>query len=429
MVRPTPGGDRALLPGQCRDARLRPGAAPRGPRRRRRPPDRSRGRRGGARAPRRGRTRAGGSPARSAGSWPSGAAGPARWPPRSPTCAAPPPRATAPPCSSPSWSRARSATHPRWSGCSATTSSGRSTGRRPALPADERDEAADVLADAAVGYWAAGVLPPLVRRELTGAYDRAVERGLVAVPAVGADLGPAAGELAALLDGVRELDEAGRAAWRTAVDEGRARAPALGHGHARGLLGGARLRAHPRPRDGAAARRPGLPRRRLRPARRRRRRLERRRRAASRAWPWATCSTRGPRRSCRRPCAASPAPEPPVPAPREVTASSDRPLTRRATGLRRAPGTSAPRGGDQRIPRTVRRPSPPLSTHGRIADLDHSGPVADELRNEFDPALSFRSRDGRISSCRHRRRPLPEPPAEPDPQRPLKGRSPVPIQK
>jgi hypothetical protein len=25
--------------------------------------------------------------------------------------------------------------------------------------------------------------------------------------------------------------------------------------------------------------------------------------------------------------------------------------------------------------------------------LDHSGPVADELRNEFDPGLSFRSRD------------------------------------
>jgi hypothetical protein len=37
---------------------------------------------------------------------------------------------------------------------------------RPAgeLPADERDEAVGVLADAAVGYWAAGVLPPLVRR-------------------------------------------------------------------------------------------------------------------------------------------------------------------------------------------------------------------------------------------------------------------------
>ena len=89
------------------------------------------------------------------------------------------------------------------------------------LPADERDEAVAVLADAAVGYWAAGVLPPLVRRELTGPYDRVIERGQVAPPTVGEDLGPAAAELAALLDAVRELDEGGRAAWRTAVDEGR----------------------------------------------------------------------------------------------------------------------------------------------------------------------------------------------------------------
>ncbi|MFD2091256.1 hypothetical protein [Blastococcus deserti] len=90
------------------------------------------------------------------------------------------------------------------------------------LPAEERDEAADVLADAAVGYWAAGVLPPLVRRELTGSFDRAVEGGGVAVPVVGDDLGPAARELAGLLDAVRRLDDAGRAAWRAAVDAGRA---------------------------------------------------------------------------------------------------------------------------------------------------------------------------------------------------------------
>jgi len=89
------------------------------------------------------------------------------------------------------------------------------------LDADERDEATGVLADAAVGYWAAGVLPPLVRRELTGAYDRAVDRGLAA-PAVGGELGPAAEELAALLDSIRTLDDAGRAAWRAAVDEERA---------------------------------------------------------------------------------------------------------------------------------------------------------------------------------------------------------------
>ncbi|MGY1803302.1 hypothetical protein ACI78T_08475 [Blastococcus sp. SYSU D00922] len=89
------------------------------------------------------------------------------------------------------------------------------------LPAEDRDEAVDVLADAAVGYWAAGVLPPLVRRELTGPYDRAAERGLVAVPAVGAELGPSSDELAELLAGIRDLDDAGRSAWRAAVDEGR----------------------------------------------------------------------------------------------------------------------------------------------------------------------------------------------------------------
>ncbi len=89
------------------------------------------------------------------------------------------------------------------------------------LSPDERDEAADVLADAAVGYWAAGVLPPLVRRELTGPFDRAVER-LPAVPAFEDDLGTAGGELAGLFQAIRGLDEAGRAAWRTAVDEGRA---------------------------------------------------------------------------------------------------------------------------------------------------------------------------------------------------------------
>jgi hypothetical protein len=90
------------------------------------------------------------------------------------------------------------------------------------LGPEERDEVLDVLADAALGYWAAGVLPPLVRRELTGPFDRAVERGLLSAPVVGDDLGPAAAELAGLLDALRGLDDAGRAAWRTAVDEGRA---------------------------------------------------------------------------------------------------------------------------------------------------------------------------------------------------------------
>jgi hypothetical protein len=83
------------------------------------------------------------------------------------------------------------------------------------LSDDEWDEAADVLADAAVGHWAAGVLPPLVRRELTGPFDRALDRAAVPAPPVDAGL-------AELLDAVRTLDGPGRAAWRAAVDEGRA---------------------------------------------------------------------------------------------------------------------------------------------------------------------------------------------------------------
>ena len=87
---------------------------------------------------------------------------------------------------------------------------------------DEWTEASDVLADAALGYWAAGVLPPLVRRELTGAFDRVVDVASVSLPAIGDDLGPVASELAGLLEGIRTLDDSGRGRWRTAVDEGRA---------------------------------------------------------------------------------------------------------------------------------------------------------------------------------------------------------------
>jgi hypothetical protein len=90
------------------------------------------------------------------------------------------------------------------------------------LDADVLAEAADVLADAALGHWAAGVLPPLVRRELTLPFDRILDRGALPAPTIGADLGPATGELADLLDALRGLDDAGRSAWRAAVDEGRA---------------------------------------------------------------------------------------------------------------------------------------------------------------------------------------------------------------
>jgi hypothetical protein len=90
------------------------------------------------------------------------------------------------------------------------------------LDPDELAQAADVLADAALGHWAAGVLPPLVRRELTGPFDRVLDRGLATAPPVGADLGAAGDDVAELLDAVRALDEGGRVAWRAAVDEGRA---------------------------------------------------------------------------------------------------------------------------------------------------------------------------------------------------------------
>ncbi len=90
------------------------------------------------------------------------------------------------------------------------------------LREEEWAEATDVLADAALGYWAAGVLPPLVRRELTGAFDSVRDGGTVSLPAVGADLGPVAAELDDVLGALRALDDSGRALWRTAVEEGRA---------------------------------------------------------------------------------------------------------------------------------------------------------------------------------------------------------------
>ncbi len=81
-------------------------------------------------------------------------------------------------------------------------------------------EAADVLADAAVGYWAAGVLPPLVRRELTASYDRIADEAPPAGPER-LELGAAAVELAGFLAALRASDEPRRARWRAAVDEGR----------------------------------------------------------------------------------------------------------------------------------------------------------------------------------------------------------------
>jgi hypothetical protein len=92
---------------------------------------------------------------------------------------------------------------------------------RAELDVDLWDEATEVLADAAVGFWAAGVLPPLVRRDLTAAFDRAQDAGPL-VSGAGWGLGPAELELTTFLTSVRDLDDAGRTRWRVAVDEGRA---------------------------------------------------------------------------------------------------------------------------------------------------------------------------------------------------------------
>jgi hypothetical protein len=78
--------------------------------------------------------------------------------------------------------------------------------------------AADVLADAATGWWAADALADTVRQELTGPFATVAAWEPLPQP----DLGPAAPALARLLGELRGLDEAGRRRWRLAVDAGRA---------------------------------------------------------------------------------------------------------------------------------------------------------------------------------------------------------------
>ena len=125
--------------------------------------------------------------------------------------------------------------------------------------------AADVLADAATGWWAADALPDTVRQELTGPYATVAAWEALPRP----DLGPAAPALAELLSELRALDTSGRRRWRLAVDAGRSqRRPwaAAMHGaawaaHVSGrtrTLAGAQLAAVPAfvdagfsPRDGA----------------------------------------------------------------------------------------------------------------------------------------------------------------------------------
>ncbi|MGY1685120.1 hypothetical protein ACI8AK_05975 [Geodermatophilus sp. SYSU D00867] len=85
---------------------------------------------------------------------------------------------------------------------------------------DVREQAAEVLADAAVGEWAADVLPRLVHRELVAPFHAAVPDA--GTRGADADLGPATPELGSLLATFAGLDARGRERWRAAVDEGRA---------------------------------------------------------------------------------------------------------------------------------------------------------------------------------------------------------------
>ena len=103
----------------------------------------------------------------------------------------------------------------------------RAPGRRPASTPTCSAEAADVLADAAIGYWAAGVLPPLVRRELTGPFDRR-GRPRLPSPARAPTWAPPASSWPGFLDAVRDLDDAGRAALAGRRRRGPRRAPAVG---------------------------------------------------------------------------------------------------------------------------------------------------------------------------------------------------------
>ncbi|GAA4730474.1 hypothetical protein GCM10023328_06740 [Modestobacter marinus] len=79
-------------------------------------------------------------------------------------------------------------------------------------------QAADVLADAATGWWASDALDAPTRQELTGPFATATAWE----PGPRPDLGPAAAGVDAFAAELRGLDEAGRRRWRMAVDAGRA---------------------------------------------------------------------------------------------------------------------------------------------------------------------------------------------------------------
>ena len=186
-------------------------------------------------------------PGRAAACSPSAPARPASWPPPCRTCATPPPG------SQPGDRAAVLVAQLERGTIGDAPTLERLAPRRRAGPGarsprgflhdDELAEAAaDVLADAALGHWAAGVLPPLVRRELTGPFDRcpgaAARRRPTSVRPP-----PSCAELldAAARPRRRRPGRAGGAA----VDEGRGRPPPVGRRDARGLLGRPRLRAAP----------------------------------------------------------------------------------------------------------------------------------------------------------------------------------------
>lgn len=87
----------------------------------------------------------------------------------------------------------------------------------------ERALAADVLADAALAWYASRQLPTALRRRLTEPYERAVAGAVPGTfdlaPDPAAPWGPA---LTELLRALRDLDGPGRQRWRAAVDAGRA---------------------------------------------------------------------------------------------------------------------------------------------------------------------------------------------------------------
>jgi len=91
-----------------------------------------------------------------------------------------------------------------------------------------RDRAADVLSDAAVAFWAADALPPVVVRDLLAPWyaaaqateaARAADPLASSTPHADLDLGPSSAAVRALLHTVAGLDGMGRDRWRIAVDE------------------------------------------------------------------------------------------------------------------------------------------------------------------------------------------------------------------